>query len=115
MICSTIQLSIDYEKTISMEDYEGIKDQIKAFAESQNELAKRAVPQYQTIVGHLITNNCTDSNQIQYTLDFTLDFCFDEEMLTLYRKLCRHLYSFDQSAAIYYVEAYSERWDEEDN
>lgn len=41
-----------------------------------------------------------------------LDFCFDEQMLTLYSKLCRHLFSFDPKTAIYYVEAYRERWDE---
>jgi hypothetical protein len=34
-------------------------------------------------------------------------------MLTLYRKLCRHLYSFDPETAIDYVNAYRERWDEE--
>ncbi len=34
-------------------------------------------------------------------------------MLTLYRKLCRHLYSLDPKMALYYVEANRERWDEE--
>jgi hypothetical protein len=44
-----------------------------------------------------------------------LDFCFDEQMLTLYRKLCRHLFSFDPKTALDYVEAYRERWDDEGN
>jgi hypothetical protein len=42
-----------------------------------------------------------------------LEFHFNAQMLILYRKLCRHVYSFDPKAAIYYVEAYRERWDEE--
>lgn len=88
-------------------------EKIKALAESQEQLAKQAVQQYQPIVAGYINDNCTDSNQIAYTLDFMLDFCFDEQMLTLYRKLCGHLYSFDPETAVEYVEAYRERWDEE--
>jgi len=42
-----------------------------------------------------------------------LDFCFDAQMLMLYRKLCRHLYSIDPSAAADYINAYKEMWDEE--
>ncbi len=87
-------------------------EKIKALAGSQEHLSQQAVQQYQPIVARYIAENCTDSNQIAYTLDFMLDFCFDEQMLSLYRKLCRHLFSFDPTTAIYYVEAYRERWDE---
>ena len=88
-------------------------DKIKALAESQEGLAKEAVLHYQPLVAQYIAENCTDSNKIGYTLDFMLDFCFDEQMLALYRKLCQHLYSFDHESAIDYVAAYRERWDEE--
>ena len=88
-------------------------DKIKTLGESQQQLAQQAVQLYQPIVEQYIAENCTDSNQIAYTLDFMFEFCFDEQMLTLYRKLCRHLYSFDPEAAIDYVNAYRERWDEE--
>lgn len=90
-----------------------IIENIKALVESQEQLADQAVKQYQPIVAQYIADNCTDSNQIAYTLDFMLDFCFNEQMLTLYRKLCRHLYNFDPETAAYYVDAYRERWDEE--
>jgi hypothetical protein len=88
-------------------------EKIKALAESQEQLAQQAVLQYQPIVAKYLRDKCTDSNQIAYTLDFMLDFCFDEQMLTLYRKLCRYLYSFDPETAIDYVDAYRKRWDEE--
>jgi hypothetical protein len=42
-----------------------------------------------------------------------LDFCFDAQMLLLYRKLCSHLYGIDPSAAADYVNAYREMFDEE--
>jgi hypothetical protein len=90
-----------------------LMEKIKALAESQDQLAQQAIQHYLPIVTQFIQDNCTDSNKISYTLDFMLDFCFDEQMLTLYRTLCRHLYSFDPNTAIHYVEAYRERWDEE--
>jgi len=88
-------------------------EKIKAIAEIREKLAQQAIELYEPIVTHYIQNHCTDSNTIGYTLDFMLEFCCNEQMLILYRKLCRHLYSFNPNAAIYYVEAYRERWDEE--
>jgi hypothetical protein len=88
-------------------------EKIKAMAETQDQLAQQAVLQYKPIVAKYLKSNCTDSNQIAYTLDFMLDFCFDAQMLNLYRKLCRHVYSYDQETAVQYVQAYRERWDEE--
>ena len=90
-----------------------LADTIKKLAESQKQLAKQAVQQYRPIVSQYITDNCTNSNQIAYTLDFMLDFCFDDQMLMLYRQLCQHLYSFDPLAATDYVNAYREMWDED--
>lgn len=89
-------------------------EKIKALAEGQKQLAQQTFQQYQPLVAKYIDENCTDSNQIAYTLDFMLDFCFDEQILLLYRKLCRHVYSFDPKTSLYYVEAYRERWDEEE-
>jgi hypothetical protein len=42
-----------------------------------------------------------------------LSFCFDDEMLLHYRKLCRYLYSFDVDSTAFYVDAYREMWDED--
>lgn len=88
-------------------------EEIKQLIEGRNELAKQAVIQYKSIVQQYIKDNCRDSNKIAYTLDFMLDFCFDKDMLKLYRRLCRHLYSFDPEGAAFYVNAYREMWDEE--
>ena len=42
----------------------------------------------------------------------SLDFCFDERMLYLYRKLCRYYYHIDAEATVGYVNAYRDMWDE---
>jgi hypothetical protein len=63
---------------------------IKKLIEGRDALAKQAVQIYEPIVQKYIATNSQDSNQICYTLDFMLIFCFDDQMLLLYRKLCRH-------------------------
>ena len=100
-------------KTTKKNDYKEFIDIIKQLVESRNQLAHLAVEQYRPIVEQYINEKCKDSNKIAYTLDFMLDFCFDEQMLLLYRRLCRHLYDFDTEASLFYVNAYREMWDEE--
>ena len=68
---------------------------IKKLIEGRDTLSKQAVQIYEPIVQQHLTTKCQDSNQICYTLDFMLDFCFDDEILLLYRKLCRHLLELD--------------------
>jgi hypothetical protein len=88
-------------------------EQIKQFVEGRYALALQAYDLYKPIVAEFIASNCQDSNKIEYTLDYMLELCFDAQMLLLYRKLCAHLYSFNPNAALFYVNEYVERWDEE--
>jgi hypothetical protein len=88
-------------------------DQIKELIEGRNALGQTAYDLYNPIVAEYISINCQDSNKIEYTLDYMLELCFDAQMLLLYRKLCAHLYSFNPDAALFYVNEYVERWDED--
>jgi hypothetical protein len=88
-------------------------EEIKKLAEQLKALSIQAYSEYEPIVNQLISENCQDSNKIGLTLDYMLEFCSNDKMLLLYRKLCQHLYSFDQESAVFYVDAYRERWDEE--
>jgi len=88
-------------------------EEIKAFIQNRQQLAQQARKQYSPLVDCIITAANKDVNHICLTLDYMLDFCFDEQMLTLYRRLCRYLMDIDPQAALDYVNAYSEMWDEE--
>ena len=68
--------------------------------------------QYAPLVDTIVASQTKDVNYISYTLDFMLDFCFDHQMLQLYRKLCRYLYDIDIETTASYVNAYREMWDE---
>lgn len=88
-------------------------EEIKAIVEKRQELAIQACEHYDTLVNSIVNTQNKDVNHISYTLDFMLDFCFDEKMLLLYRRLCRYLMEIDPQAAVTYVNAYREMWDEE--
>jgi hypothetical protein len=76
-------------------------------------LASEAVHQYSDEVDAILKAQTTDSGRIERCLDGMLDFCFDDEMLVLYKKLCRYYVDIDPNATASYVHAYREIWDEQ--
>jgi hypothetical protein len=88
-------------------------EEITKILENRNQLAQQAQEQYKPLVNNIIASQNKDINHICYTLDCMLDFCFDEQMLLLYRRLCRYLLDIDPEATASYVQAYREMWDEE--
>lgn len=88
-------------------------EDIKALIESHGNLALQAHEQYSPLVNSIIATQNKDLNHICHTLDGILDFCNDDQMLLLYRRLCRYLVDIDQQAAVDYVNYYREMWDEE--
>lgn len=92
---------------------EKLVEAIKQLVEGRDDLAKEAYAIYKPLVDGIIVSKTRDVNHISYTLDFMLDFCFDDKMLQLYRRLCRYLWEIDPETTASYVEAFRERWDEE--
>jgi len=88
-------------------------EEVKKLAEIRNQLAQQALEQYEPLVTNIIATQNKDVNHICYTMDFMLDFCFDDKMLLLYRRLCRYLLDIDPQATASYVQAYRDMWDEE--
>ena len=80
--------------------------------ESRGHIAQQALEQYEPLVNNIMNSKNKDVNYISHTLDYMLDFCFDEQMLLLYRRLCRYLFDIDPQAAADFVQAYREIWDE---
>ena len=88
-------------------------EEIKKIAKEFNLLAKQAIPIYSKQVDSIISSESTDQNHIEHTLDWMLDFCFDADMLILYKKLCRYYYYINPQATVDYVNIYREMWDSE--
>ena len=81
------------------------------FAESLGDLQHQAAQQYQPVVDDILRTRSRDTEHIEHTLERLLDSCGDEDVLQMYRKLCRHYWDIDPAATAYYVNAYREYWD----
>lgn len=88
---------------------------IGKLALAQQQLARQAEQLYSVEVDALLREKCRDPQHIERLLDGMLDFCFDDEMLLLFKKLCRYYFKIDPVATASYVYAYREMWDEEED
>jgi hypothetical protein len=93
-------------------DINNLVDSIRPIAKEMQNLAHRAVWGYSPEVEAIITERCRDVNRIEHLLDHMLDFCFDQKMLMLFKKLSRYLYTFDPAAAADYERFYRDMWDD---
>ncbi len=84
---------------------------IRNLAKDICKLAAQAATLYSREIDAIIVSGCRDKNRIECTLDGMLDFCFDKNMLELYRRLCRYYYDIDQYSAVKYVYAYRDMWE----
>ena len=80
-------------------------------ADSMRELEQRAALQYRPVVVDILRTGSRDAQHIEHTLDSLLDFCGHEPVVLMYRQLCRHYWQFDPEATAFYINAYRERWD----
>lgn len=81
----------------------------------QKQITEQAINEYAVLVNSLILNETKNQNEIELTLDGLLDFCYDDDILKLYKKLCRYYYYINQEETVFYVNAYREMWDNEGN
>jgi len=87
---------------------------IGELAGGAQKLAHEAARQYSAEVENILKAQSRDSKHIERCLDGMLDFCFDDGMLVLYKKLCRYYFDIDPKATVLYVHAYREMWDEQE-
>lgn len=86
-------------------------EEIKDLIVVQQKLARKALSEYSVLVENIIVSKTTDQNRIKHTLDGILDFCFDADMLLLFKKLCRYYFSINPQTTAFYINTYREMWD----
>lgn len=75
-------------------------------------LNKIAYIQYKPITDELCSR-IAPINEVEYTLDRMIDFCGSDEILTLFKKICKHYYSIYPEMIAFEINAYRELWDSE--
>jgi hypothetical protein len=74
----------------------------------------QAIDIYSKTVQDIIVSKSEDKKLIEHIFDGMLGFCYDEDMLKLFKKLCRYYYDIDPQATADYINIYREMWDNED-
>jgi len=86
---------------------------IGEIAKEAKKLSRIAECQYSAEVEAILKAQSRESGRIERCLDGMLDFCFDDNILVLYKKLCRYYFAIDPEATVSYVNVYREMWDEQ--
>ena len=86
-------------------------DELKKIVIVLKQLTEQALNEYSALVNKIIFSETQDQMLIEHALDGLLDFCYDDNILILYKKLCRYYYYINPSATVFYVNAYREMWD----
>ncbi len=70
----------------------------KTIVALQKEAVKQTLLVCKPNVEMLINSNSRDTNAIEHTLDALCEVAFDDEVLALFKKLCRYYYKIDPEA-----------------
>jgi vesicle coat complex subunit len=87
---------------------------IGALAEQMQGMAVQALYRFTPIAEDIISGRITGENDIGYQLDFMLDFCWDDTVLTLYKRILRSLYNKYPALVASYVQSYRDMWDRDE-
>ena len=91
--------------------FENVKPLLKSIAF----LHQQAYYDYKPQVDYIITTKITDDLTIQHVLDNLLDHACNNEVLILYRRLCRYYFDINPAVTVDYINYYREMWDDDQN
>ena len=87
---------------------------IGVLAAEMQGMADRALIYYKPIAEDIIAGRIEGENDIGYRLDFMLDFCYDDRVLALYKKVLRSLVEKYPALVVDYIHAYRDMWENEE-
>ena len=87
---------------------------IGALAEQMQGMVVDALYRFTPIAEDIISGKITGENNIGYQLDYMLDYCWDDTVLLLYKRILRNLYNKYPELVASYAYAYRDMWDNDD-
>jgi len=76
-------------------------------------LADMALVQYKPLANDIINGKINDPDEITHIMEYMLDFCFDDQVLDIYKAVCRSQINKYPALVQYLVYAYRDTWDSE--
>ncbi len=77
--------------------------------------AQSGISYYRPIANQILSGQITDPNEIEHILDYMLDYCYDTEMLSMYKSVCRFLYYKHPELVYNAVMNYRNVWDSDED
>ena len=87
---------------------------IKNIVAQMQGMTERAIYQFTPAAEDIIAGRITGENDIGYQLDFMLDFCDNDKVLDLYKRVLRSLQNKYPKLIANYIQAYKDMWDSEE-
>ena len=100
---------MDFEKEKNRDNFKELKPLFEQIALIHHQ----AYYTYKPEVENLIKTKITNSKTIERLLDLLLDHACNDEVLILYKKLCRYYWDLNPEATANYINYYREMWDNE--
>jgi len=88
-----------------------LHDLVKSIVDLQKEAVKQTLNYWKPEAENIIISENKDINRIEHTLDALCEVAFDEEVLKVFKSLCRYYYTIDPLATAEHVDIYREMWD----
>lgn len=89
---------------------------VKNLVNLQKEAVKHTLAYWKPEAENIIISKSEDIDRIEHTLDALCEVAFNEEVLKVFKRLCRYYYSIDPLATAKQIQTYREMWDnQEDN
>lgn len=94
--------------------YNELHELAKSIVAIQKKAAQQTLNYWKPEAENIILSQSKDIERIEYTLDVLCEVAFDDEVLKIFKRLCRYYYSIDPLATAKHVEVYREMWDSRD-
>ncbi len=94
-----------------MNPWDTFPEAIIGLARGVRDLQQQTARQYKPVVDDILRVRSRDTRRIEHTLDGLLDFCGHEDVLRMYKSLCRYYWGIDPAATADYINAHREYWD----
>jgi len=88
-----------------------LKELGNAIVALQRETVKRTLQYWKPEADRIINTKSKDINAIEHTLDALCEVAFDDEVLIVFKNLCRYYYEIDPQATGDQIQFYREMWD----
>ena len=109
-MCKLVSLNTN-ENTDENDTAQLKSEYVNSLIDAMNHIAISAVAAYKPIVEDLCSRVAT-ADEVEYTLDWMLDFCGYDIFLPLFKQLCRHYINIYPEIINYEIQSYHEYYDE---